>query len=91
MSGKKKNPRSIPRTQQDVDRAYDKGLIDGTKSALTILLYVLKDNFGADDNQIQEFSDAFNYTIDSIDKGYVTETDLAALVKEEYGTVIRMT
>lgn len=91
MSGKRKSPRSIPRTQQDVDRAYEKGLIDGTKSALTILLYVLKDKFGADDEQIQAFSDEFNNVIDSIDKGYVTEADLATVVREEYGTVISMT
>ena len=50
--GKKKSPKSIPRTQRDVDRAYDKGLLDGSIGALTIMLYVLKDKFDAEDDQL---------------------------------------
>ena len=88
---KKKSPRSIPRTQQDVDRAFGKGMLAGSKGALTIMLYVMRDKFGADDKQLREFSDAFNYVADSMAKGYVKETDLATVVKEEYGTVLRLT
>ena len=89
--GKKKSPKSIPRTQQDVDRAYDKGLLDGSVGALTIMLYVLKDKFDAEDEQLQEFSDAFNNTADGMAKGYITQADLKTVIKEEYHTVLRMT
>jgi hypothetical protein len=84
------NPRKIPRTQADVDKAYDKGLMDGTVCGLTVMLYVLKDKFEAEDEQLQEFSDAFNYTIDSMAKGYITQADLKNVVKQEYGTVIEL-
>lgn len=84
----KTNPRRIPRTQADVDRAYDKGLTDGSVCALTVMLYVLKDKFGAEDAQLAEFSEKFNRTIEAMNDGYVTEADLKTVVKEEYGTVI---
>lgn len=90
MSGKKKSPRSIPRTQQDVDRAFDKGMLAGSVGALTIMLYVLKDKFGAEDEQLKEFSEAFDYVSDSMAKGYITQADLAQVIKEEYHTVLRL-
>ena len=88
---KKQNPRNIPRSQRDVDRAYDKGLLDGSVGALTIMLYVLKDKFGAEDDQLKEFSDAFDYVADSMAKGYITQADLKTVIKEEYHTVLRLT
>lgn len=89
-SSGKPNPRRIPRTQADVDKAYDKGLTDGTICGLTVMLYVLKDKFGAEDEQLLEFCQAFNRTIDAMNDGYVTEADLKTVVKEEYGTVIKV-
>ena len=84
------NPRRVPRTQADVEKAYDKGLTDGTVCGLTVMLYVLKDKFCAEDDQLQAFSDAFNYVIDSMAKGYITQSDLKCVVKEEYGTTIEL-
>lgn len=86
----KTNPRKIPRTQQDVNRAYDRGLQDGSVGALTIMLYVLKDKFNYTEEQLHAFSDAFNYTADSMAQGYITQADLKTVVKEEYGTVLRL-
>lgn len=92
MSGRQKtNPRRIPKTQADVDKAYDKGLLDGSIGALTIMLYVLHDKFDAEDDQLKEFSDAFDYVADSMAKGYITQADLKTVVKEEYHTVLRIT
>ena len=87
----KTNPKRIPRTEADCRKAYDKGLLDGSVGALTIMLYVLKDKFNADDTQLHEFADAFNYVADSMAQGYVTKADLMQVVKEEYGTVLRLT
>lgn len=90
---KKKSPHSIPRTQQDVDRAfekgYGKGFNEGIVGGLTIMLYVLKDKFNADDEQLKQFSNAFNYTADSLAKDYIKPSDLKTVVKEEYGTVLK--
>ena len=84
----KTNPRRIPRTQADVDRAREQGREEGTNGALVIMLYTLMDKFGADESQLREFADAFSYTVDSIQRGYVTEADLRKVVKDEYHTVI---
>lgn len=81
----KVNPRRIPKTQADVEKAYLRGRDAGTKGALTIMLYTLKDKYGWDDMRLQGFSDMFNYTVDSISRGYITETDLKSVIKVEYG------
>ena len=81
----KVNPRRIPKTQADVERAYSLGRDDGTKGALTIMLYTLKDKYGWDDMRLQGFSEMFNYTVDSISRGYITESDLKSVIKVEYG------
>ena len=84
----KTNPRRIPHTQADVYRAKELGRTEGINGALTIMLYTLMDKFGADDAQLTEFAEAFSYTVDSIERGYITEADLRKVVKEEYHTVI---
>mgnify|MGYP007057712054 CR=1 FL=1 len=84
----KTNPRRIPRTQADVDRAKELGRTEGINGALTIMLYTLKDKFGSDDADLKEFADAFNYTVDGINKGYVSEKDLQSVIKDEYDTTV---
>ena len=84
----KTNPRKIQRSQADVDRAFERGQKEGINGALTIFLYTLMDKFGADDAQLKDFADAFSYTVDSIERGYITEADLRKVVKDEYHTVI---
>ncbi len=88
MSGKKKSPRSIPRTQQDVDRAFERGRCEGINGALVLFLFTMMDKFNAGDDELKQFSDAFNYTLESVERGYITEADLRQVVKEEYGTVL---
>jgi hypothetical protein len=84
----KTNPRKIPRTQADVDRAYEKGKCEGINGALVLFLYTMLDKFGAGDDELKQFSEAFNYTLNSVERGYVTGADLRRVVKEEYGTVL---
>lgn len=84
MSNKKLNPRKVPRTQADVEKAYRRGEVDGTRAAMTILLYVLKDKFNASDEDVMELSNAFRSTTESVAKGYVSEADLRRVVRDEY-------
>ena len=84
------NPRKVPKTQADVDKAYKRGMNDGLQGALTIMLYTLKDKFGTDDAELTEFANAFNYTVDGINKGYISEADLRGVIKDEYGTTVVM-
>lgn len=82
--GKKTNPRRVPKTQADVDKAYERGRTDGAKSSIIIMMYAAKDKFGASDEQLTEFFEAITYTVDSINKGYITEKDLQTVIKEDY-------
>lgn len=82
---RKTNPNKIPRSQADVDRARKQGYDEGIHGALTIMLYTLKDKHGATDEELAEFGRNFNYTLDSIQKGYVKERDLQSVIREDYG------
>ena len=82
--GKKTNPRKIPKTQADVDKAYERGKTEGAKSSIIIMMYAMKDKFGASDEELTEFFEAITYTVDSINKGYITEKDLQTVIKEDY-------
>ena len=81
----KVNPRKKPATAADLKKAADVGFNNGICGALTIMLYTLKDKFGTTDEELKEFADAFNYTLDSINKGYVKLKDLQKVISEEYG------
>ena len=86
----KVNPKKIPRSEADVIKARAQGQEDGVRGALTIMLYVLKDKFSYTDDQLQAFAEMFNYTVDSISKGYIKPSDLQMVVREEYGTTVEM-
>ena len=88
MMGQKTNPRKIPRTQADVDRAYEQGKEAGTELCLTLVMFTMLDRFGATEDQLTEFSKAFHYTLDSLSRGYITEADLRKVLKDEYDTEI---
>lgn len=74
-----------------MDRARERGRTEGINGALVLFLYTLMDKFNATDDELQEFADAFNYTLDSLNQGYVKESDLKRVVKAEYGTEIKYT
>lgn len=83
MSTKRTNPRRLPATQADVDRAKDAGMKEATGYAMAIMLTVLVDKFdGAD--YIADVWREVNDLSDSVVKGYVTVADLRNTLKREY-------
>lgn len=85
MGKKNTNPRKIPRTQTDVDRAEEKGQMFGMEFMANLTLWVLLDKHGAPDEDVQQFSEEIRYLCDSIDKGYVSYPDIRRALKEEHG------
>ena len=49
------------------------------------MMYALKDKHGATDEELEEFFKSITYTVDSINRGYITEKDLQTVIKEDYG------
>lgn len=51
--GSKVNPRRVPRTQKDVDAAYDRGVTEGLHRGIELMLYVLIDKHAAPMDDVQ--------------------------------------
>lgn len=72
--------------KQRQDKAeYQRGVDTATDGMIVMLLYVLADKKGLDDNELAQVLNDVTYVADSIDKGYVTLQDLKDVLKEEHG------
>lgn len=80
---KKINPRTIPRTQADVDRAWEKGVLDGVSNACAMFLTVLLDKFDGS-NYIKEVWDEINKLSEEVKERRVSVADLRKVLLEEY-------
>ena len=58
---KKTNPKKIPKTQADVDRAEEKGLIFGMEFAVHLVLWILLDKHNAPDEDVQVLNEEVKY------------------------------
>lgn len=86
----RKNPRTIPRTQADVDRAFKEGTDFGLEFCLNLVLYVLKDKHDAPDEDIMKLRDEFMYVIDSVAKKYLSYNDIVRALKSDYDLAVRL-
>lgn len=83
MGKQKTNPKKIPKTQQDVDRAYLKGIEDGSDNAAVIMLSALLDKFNAGD-YIADVWEAFSKYSTEIIEGRISIADLRHVLRKEY-------
>ena len=88
MGKSKTNPRKIPRTQADVDRAEAKGQFFGMEFMAVLTMWILIDKHDAPDEDVQQFNEEIKYLLDSIDKGYVSYPDIRRALDEEHGTKV---
>lgn len=81
--GKAPNPRKIPRTQADVDRARDNGIREGSHIASVIMMSALLDKFNAGDYMAEIWA-AFEKLSKEVLERRVTVADLRTTLREEY-------
>lgn len=81
--GKKTNPRKIPRTQEDCDRSYDKGVDEGCAIACAIFLTVLVDKFNGADYIRDVWGEVLKLS-EEIKERRVSVPDLRHVLLEEY-------
>ena len=81
-SGKKVNPRRVPRTQKDVDAAYDRGITEGLHRGIELMLYVLIDKHAAPMDDVQQLARELNHAAGCVAEGYVTWADIRQMLKE---------
>ena len=87
---RKPNPKKIPRTQADVDRAEEAGRDLGLEFALNLVLFILKDKHDAPDRDIMQLRDEFMYTIDSVNKNYLSYADIVRTLKSDYDLSVNL-
>lgn len=79
------NPRRIPRTQADCDKAYKRGQIETIEFACAVACISLHDVFSPSGEQMQKFNCKFNQTVSAILNGEIKYQDIVCALKEEYG------
>ena len=85
-----KNPRRVPMTLADVNRATARGQMYGVEFALNVVLYVLKDKHDAPDDDIMQLRDEFMYVIDSVANKYLSYADIVKTLKGDYDLSVQM-
>ena len=83
----KKNPRTIPATQADVKRAWEKGVLDGVGNASAIFLTVLVDKFGGADH-VKDVWLEINKLSEEVKERRVSVADLRRVLSEEYNIIV---
>lgn len=80
--GTKVNPRRVPRTQKDVDAAFDRGVAEGLNRGIELMLYVLIDKHAAPMDDVQQLARELNHAAECVAEGYVTWSDIRRMLKE---------
>ena len=88
--GTKVNPRRVPRTQKDVDAAFDRGVAEGLNRGIELMLYVLIDKHAAPVDDVQQLARELNYAAECVVEGYVTWSDIRRILKE-YDVEVELT
>jgi len=87
MSNSKINPRRKPATQEDVNRAWGEGVIEGIRCMEAITLNCLCDKYAAQVDVGQFWSD-LNKLSESYAEGRFTIPDIRNMLKEEYRVLL---
>lgn len=80
---KKVNPRRRPASWEDVNRAREKGVLDGVNNASAIFLTVLVDKFGGAEH-IKAVWEEIVKLSEEVAERRVSVADLKTVLKEEY-------
>jgi hypothetical protein len=82
--GNKVNPRKIPKTQADCDRALNEGRIQGCQLMLTTIIWILTEKHDAPAADTKQLSEEIHYLLENIAAGNVSFPLVKKVLKEEY-------
>lgn len=80
---KKTNPRKIPATQADVERAKQEAFDVAVKTTWAIMFTVMRDKQGWGTVRLRRLWGQINDLADSVSKGYVSINDLMKVLDED--------
>lgn len=84
------NPKRIPRTQSDVDRAYDLGVEAGGKMVLDLMVYTLGCDMDCSDEWLDRFHERFMKNMDCHVHGDLSSHDMRKTAFAEKGWEISL-
>lgn len=87
---RKTNPRRIPCTQADVERAMKYGSDTGASIILDVMIYTLATDFQLPDAWLDKFHERFMAHIDSYVKGYLSQEDMRQTTLAERGWEVQL-
>lgn len=85
---KKVNPRRVPATKADIEKAKKDATQGALRKLLYLMLYILIDKHNAPKEDIHQLAAEVNYYADSISKGYITWKDVERVVRDEYDVTL---
>ena len=85
---KKINPRRVPASKADVNRARDKAASDAVHLAMAIFLTVLKDDMGFNNDQIIQVWDRVDKLSQEVAERRINVHDLCGVLEEEYSITL---
>lgn len=77
----KRNPRKIPRTQADVDKAFR----DGAIMVMELMVFTLGTDMDMSDEWLDKYHDRFMAHLRAYNAGYITVEDLRKTTYQEKG------
>lgn len=89
MGSKKTNPRRVPVSKADVDRAKKEARELAVDTAIALFLTVLRDKEGYGPKRLRRVWDETQDLSDSVVRGYVSLDDLKTALREEAGINIK--
>ena len=91
MAKSKKNPRRLPCSQADVDKARSEGRYEGFNGLLGIALWELFEDFGFSDDDLMKMQQGILFYCMEIKDGRLGLFDILSALKEEHGITIELT
>lgn len=88
---KKTNPKKIPATQYDVERARREGRYEGFNGLMSMFLWVAAEDFGFTDGDLEKLQQRILYYCAEISAGRLKLADIISALKEEHDITIELT
>lgn len=87
---KKLNPKKIPKSQADVDKAYGEGFYNGLRDALDIMVYTLGCDCEMSDDWLDFFHERFMKNLDCHVHGELSTKDMRETMYAEKGWEVQL-
>ena len=88
---KKTNPKKIPATQYDVERARREGRYEGFNGLMSMFLWVASEDFGFTDGDLEKLRERILFYCSEISAGRLKLSDIISALKEEHDITIELT